>query len=95
MTLLLGFLTGAVCSMSGAGGPVLVMPLLVVFGIPIRKAVGVALFNSIFIGIPAVAGYLAQCDLQKIFPILSAALLAHAVGVFYGSKMHNGLTRGC
>ncbi len=94
MTLLLGFLTGAVCSMSGAGGPVLVMPLLVVFGIPIRKAVGVALFNSIFIGIPAVAGYLAQCDLRKIFPILLAALLAHAVGVFYGSKNAQRINQG-
>lgn len=86
VTLLLGFLTGAVCSMSGAGGPVLVMPLLVVFGIPVRKAVGVALFNSIFIGIPAVAGYLAQCDVKKLLPVLMAALLAHGAGVFYGSK---------
>ncbi len=94
VTLLLGFLTGAVCSMSGAGGPVLVMPLLVVFGVSIRKAVGVALFNSIFIGIPAVAGYLAQCDVMKIFPLLAAALLAHAVGVFYGSKNAERINQG-
>lgn len=86
LTLLLGFLTGAVCSMSGAGGPVLVMPLLVVFGISIRTAVGVALFNSIFIGIPAAAGYLAQCGLMKLLPILLTALAAHAAGVYYGSK---------
>ena len=33
VTLLLGAVTGAICSMSGAGGPVLVMPLLVVMGI--------------------------------------------------------------
>ena len=51
--------------MSGAGGPVLVMPLLVVMGISVRTAVGVALFNSVFIGIPAVTGYLAQCDIKK------------------------------
>ena len=94
MTLLLGFLTGAVCSMSGAGGPVLVMPLLVVFGISIRTAVGVALFNSIFIGIPAVAGYLAQCDLKKILPVLLAALAAHAVGVYYGSKNAERINQG-
>lgn len=86
LTLALGFVTGAICSMSGAGGPVLVMPLLVVFGIPIRTAVGVALFNSIFIGIPAVIGYLGQCDLMKILPILLAALVTHGIGVFYGSK---------
>lgn len=94
MTLLLGFLTGAVCSMSGAGGPVLVMPLLVVFGIPIRKAVGVALFNSVFIGIPAVAGYLAQCDLMKLLPILLTALAAHAAGVSCGSKNAGRINQG-
>ena len=86
LTLALGFVTGVICSMSGAGGPVLVMPLLVVFGIPIRTAVGVALFNSIFIGFPAVIGYLGQCDLMKILPILLAALVTHGIGVFYGSK---------
>lgn len=54
--LALGFFTGAICSMSGAGGPVLVMPILVVLGVEVRTAVGVALFNSIFIGIPACIG---------------------------------------
>lgn len=86
LTLLLGFLTGAVCAMSGAGGPVLVMPLLTVLGIPVRTAVGVALFNSVFIGIPAAAGYLMQCSLGTMLPILVTALAAHGIGVFYGSK---------
>ena len=53
----LGTVTGAICALSGAGGPVLVMPLLVLLEIPVRTAVGVALFNSIFIGIPACLGY--------------------------------------
>lgn len=85
-TLLLGFATGAVCALSGAGGPVLVMPLLVVLGIPIRTAVGVSLFNSVFIGVPACAGYLMQCPVKKLLPVLAAALIAHGVGVFVGSK---------
>ena len=86
VTLLLGAVTGAICSMSGAGGPVLVMPLLVVMGISVRTAVGVALFNSVFIGIPAVTGYLAQCDIKKLLPVLLIALLTHGVGVYFGSK---------
>lgn len=86
VTLILGFVTGAICSLSGAGGPVLVMPLLVVLGISVRTAVGVALFNSIFIGIPAVIGYLGQCDIKEILPVLIIALIAHGIGVFYGSK---------
>ena len=81
-------------TLSGAGGPVLVMPLLVVFGISIRTAVGVALFNSIFIGLPAVAGYLAQCDLMRLLPILLTALAAHAVGVYYGSKNAGRINQG-
>lgn len=86
MTLVLGFLTGAICALSGAGGPVLVMPLLVVLGINIRTAVGVALFNSIFIGIPACAGYMMQCSAKDILPVMAVALVFHGVGVIYGSK---------
>lgn len=85
-TLILGFLTGAVCALSGAGGPVLVMPLLVVLGIPIRTAVGVALFNSIFIGVPACIGYLRQCSVTKLASVLAVALIFHGVGVAFGSK---------
>lgn len=85
-TLILGFVTGAICALSGAGGPVLVMPLLVVLGIGIRTAVGVALFNSIFIGIPACAGYLLQCSVKDLILVLAAALAFHGIGVTFGSK---------
>ena len=85
-TLALGFVTGAVCALSGAGGPVLVMPLLVVLGIGIRTAVGVALFNSVFIGIPACIGYMMQCDVNSILPVMGAALVFHGIGVVYGSR---------
>lgn len=85
-TLVLGFLTGMICALSGAGGPVLVMPLLVVLGVSIRTAVGVSLFNSVFIGIPACAGYLMQCSVTELLPVLAAALISHGVGVTFGSK---------
>lgn len=45
--ILLGITTGMVCALSGAGGPILVMPLLVVCGVSARIAVGVALFDSV------------------------------------------------
>lgn len=85
-TLVLGFVTGAVCSLSGAGGPVLVMPLLVVLGIGIRTAVGVALFNSVFIGIPACIGYMMQCSVKDLLPVMAAALVFHGIGVVFGSR---------
>ena len=55
---LLGVATGAVCAASGAGGPVLVMPLLTLIGFPAHTAVGISLFNSVFIALPAAGGYL-------------------------------------
>ena len=85
-TLALGFVTGVVCALSGAGGPVLVMPLLVVLGIIIRTAVGVALFNSVFIGIPACIGYMMQCDWKSLLPVMAAALVFHGIGVAFGSR---------
>lgn len=85
-TLLLGSVTGAICALSGAGGPILVMPILVVLGIRVRTAVGVALFNSIFIGVPACVGYMIQCDIKELLPMLTAALIFHGIGVVYGSK---------
>ena len=85
-TLLLGFVTGLICALSGGGGPILGMPLLVVFGTGVRVAVGIALFNSIFIGIPACIGYMSQCDVPALLPVLAAALASHGVGVYLGSK---------
>ena len=85
-TVILGLVTGFICALSGAGGPVLVMPLLVVFGVGVRVAVGIALFNSIFIGLPACLGYMSQCDVAQLLPVIAAALIAHGLGVWIGSK---------
>ena len=83
--LLLGVTTGAICSLSGAGGPVLVMPLLVTFGVPARLAVGIALFDSVFIAIPACIGYLARVELA--LPLLALIAASHGIGVLLGSSI--------
>ncbi len=83
--LFLGATTGAICSLSGAGGPVLVMPLLVTFGISARLAVGIALFDSVFIAIPACIGYLARVEL--VWPLLALISCSHGIGVIIGSKI--------
>ncbi|MCI6888097.1 MAG: sulfite exporter TauE/SafE family protein [Lachnospiraceae bacterium] len=84
---LLGIITGSICAASGAGGPVLVMPLLTVIGFPVHTAVGVALFNSIFIALVAASGYLLNAsfthELWLLFPWI---LIVHGIGVLYGSK---------
>lgn len=84
--LALGFATALLCALSGAGGPVLVMPLLVAMGVPAKTAVGVALLDSVFIALPAIAVYGGRCGaLTDLLPILAAAVLSHAAGVFVGS----------
>ena len=58
---ILGVVTGAICAASGAGGTVLVMPILTLLGIPAHMAVGISLFDSIFIALSAVASIVIAC----------------------------------
>ena len=83
---LLGIVTGAICSLSGAGGPVLVMPLLVACGVSARIAVGVALFDSVFIAVPACIGYLSRIDWMGVLGLLGLIIITHGVGVWLGSR---------
>ena len=85
--LVLGIVTGAICAASGAGGPVLVMPILTLLGIPAHTAVGISLFDSIFIALPAAIGYLhAAAGNKEVFVLLPILLIAHGIGVVVGSK---------
>jgi len=84
---LLGIVTGTVCAASGAGGPVLVMPLLTLLGFPAHTAVGMSLFNSIFIALPAAGGYLwNSAGNRELFLLLVPVLAAHGIGVAAGSR---------
>lgn len=85
LILVLGVITGAICSLSGAGGPVLVMPILVSLGMQVRVAVGVSLFDSIFIALPACVGYLTQAKGQPILTLLIISVICQAIGVFFGT----------
>ena len=78
-----GLVTGALCALSGAGGPILVMPVL---GVPVKTAVGVALFNSIFIAIPSCIGYSLQCDPGTFLSLLAVSMISHGAGVWAGSR---------
>lgn len=85
LLLILGAVTAVLCSLSGAGGPVLVMPLLVAMGVPARTAVGIALLDSVAIALPAVAVYGGRCHPLELLPLLAISLLSHAAGVTIGS----------
>lgn len=85
---LMGFCTALLCALSGAGGPILVMPLLIMSGLEIRQAVGTALLGSVFIALPSVAGYGLQSSWQTLFPLLPVTAAAHGIGVLIGSRTY-------
>ena len=83
----LGFVTAVICALSGAGGPVLVMPLLVALGMSVRGAVGAALFDSVFIALPALIVYGRQGLTGSLLPPMAAAFSAHAGGILLGGQL--------
>ena len=83
----LGLITAVICALSGAGGPVLVMPLLVVLGMSVRTAVGTALFDSVFIAIPALLIYGSKGFSTGILLPMAVAFLAHAAGIWLGARI--------
>ena len=93
LLIIIGFGTGLICSITGAGGPIIVLPILILIGIEVHEAVAIALFNSIFIGIPAAFGYIINSNLEIIKPILPIALFSHGIGVFIGSKNGNKINQ--
>lgn len=82
----IGVVTGAICSISGAGGPILVMPLLVSLGMNVRTAIGVSLFDSVFIALPAFIGYMGQADFGELGSLLLICGVSHGIGVILGSR---------
>ena len=96
---LLGLVTGALCALSGAGGPVVVMPLLVALGVPAKEAVGAALLDSVFIALPALGVYGLRGGFTGLFALAALCAAAHGVGVAAGSATsqlvpQEGLKRG-
>ena len=60
---------------------------MTLLGIPAHTAVGISLFDSIFIAVPSAAGYLYAASGEKeMFVLLPILLIAHGIGVYAGSK---------
>ncbi|TCJ03023.1 sulfite exporter TauE/SafE family protein [Cytobacillus praedii] len=86
---LLGFLTAVICALTGAGGPILLVPLLVSLGVNIRVAVGVSLLNSVVIAIPSIFGYFAHANMETTTPLIAASLLGTIIGILTGARLAN------
>ncbi len=84
MEIALGFLIAATIGLTGVGGGVLTVPVLILFlGVPAGTAVGTALAFSALVKLPACFVYVQQ---QKVdYRVLKAMLLGGLPGVVAGS----------
>jgi uncharacterized protein len=89
IVILLGFITAIICALTGAGGPILLVPLLVSLGINIRTAVGVSLFNSVIIAIPSIFGYFSHANMETAPMLIIASLLGTIIGIITGTRLAN------
>lgn len=87
--MLLGFLTAVICALTGAGGPILLVPLLASLGVNIRVAVGVGLLNSVIIAIPSMAGYFSRANLDSTAILIVASLVGTIIGILTGTRIAN------
>ncbi|MGF7057684.1 sulfite exporter TauE/SafE family protein [Brassicibacter mesophilus] len=85
--IIIGFITAAICSLTGAGGPILVVPLLTILGMNIKVAVGVGIFNQIFIALPSSLGYLINSNYEEMTILIISSLIAHIMGVIFGARI--------
>lgn len=92
---LIGVATAVICAATGAGGPVLVVPILMLLGLSPRSAVGVGLADSVAIAVPSAVGYLVGGGVfSAVWALLPAALVGHAVGAVLGSRNAHRIDAG-
>ncbi|MDY0394639.1 TSUP family transporter [Virgibacillus halophilus] len=89
MVMLLGFIIAAICALTGAGGPILLVPVLVSLGIQIRVAVGVSLLNSVVIALPSISGYFAHATAEITPMLIITSLLGIMIGIVTGARLAN------
>lgn len=85
-----GFVVGGVTGLVGAGGGFLVVPALVLLGgLPMKKAIGTSLFVIALKSGAGFAGYAGHVtvDWSLVLPFLGAAL----VGAFIGERLSRGI----
>lgn len=84
----IGAVTGCICSAGGAGGPILVIPVLSRLGMPIHKGIGTAMYNSIFLALIAFPRYLAAAGGTGVmyFEWMPVLLALFGAGVLIGSR---------
>jgi uncharacterized protein len=87
--LIIGLVTATICSLTGAGGPILLVPLLSNLGVSIRVAVGIGLLNSVVIALPSVFGYFQYAHMDNLSLLIISSLIGQIIGILTGSFLSN------
>lgn len=82
---LLGVAIAAASGLFGVGGPMLTVPLLICFGVPVLSALAAAQAQSIVIATAGTLGYLAQGDIN--WPLALLVGIPEVCGVLIGWKI--------
>ena len=85
------FAVGVPSGLLGVGGPVLAIPILVTFGVPIVLVVAVAQVQSIFIVVPTAVGYLVTGAVS--LPLVVLLGLPELAGILLGWKLAQRVRR--
>jgi len=83
--LIVSFLVGAASAVTGTGGPVLLVPVLLALRVEVRVAIGLALFSQVPIVWFAVLGYAVNGDIDYGWG--SAFGVIAAIGVLIGMRI--------
>jgi len=84
----LGFITGIITGLVGAGGGFIIIPILVILAkLPMKKAVGTSLFIIAINSLIGFLGDLGNVDIDWIFLLIFTGLAI--VGIFVGIYLAN------
>lgn len=88
----IGVFVAIVCALSGAGGPILMIPILMLLGVDAHEAIGVSMFQSVFIAIPTIIGFAMEVDLLKMVPLMVGCAFVHYVGTRIGVRYSKAIS---
>src|SRR4029077_3709786 len=87
----IGAITGFLSSLSGTGGPLVLVPILIAMKLPVLTAVGLSQVIQLPVALAATVGNVLYGELDLVLAGMLAAALT--VGSWYGAKLAHTLPR--
>jgi uncharacterized membrane protein YfcA len=91
LLLIVGAVTGFLSSISGTGGPLVLVPILISLSVPVLTAVGLSQAIQLPVAIAATVGNVLYGELDLVLGGVLAASLT--VGSWYGAKLAHSVPR--